>query len=357
MARSRVQKDLTDQRVRSLAVLQIDHLHVVLKEIVIFLRARLDGRIRQQDEDRILPLLARADLTPQRRRLVEIGADAQAFDGLQDAMIEASHRLGAASAIFLAPWSYLLFWGSEKGLDLPIPLTAVALGLAAACAGFGLSQGWQERTAQRALRKFAACLRGWSLMRLTKFSLQPMREILERLRAYLPPFSPRTAATHIPIDMRPPVAQERVGVPRPGTEQEMVNHILRHIVDLEPGVGSIKRVAREIRTHGRSRGDVLLLADDLVAIEAKLSDWKRALGQAALNLTVVDRSYVAMWSGHVPPSLLVSAEEHGIGVVEVSSDGLQIVVRSIAGTPDPTARCIVLQRLEDDVRLREGASD
>lgn len=147
MARARVQKDLTDMRAQSLALLQTDHLQVVLREIVLFLMGALDGRIRPQDADRVLPLLARADLSPQRRRLMEIGADAADFDRLQDAMIRASHRLGAVASVFLVPWTYLLFWGSERGLDLPVALTVAAWGQAAACVGYGVAQAWQERAA------------------------------------------------------------------------------------------------------------------------------------------------------------------------------------------------------------------
>jgi hypothetical protein len=147
MAGSRVQKDLTDHRAQALTRLQTDHLYVVLREIVIFLRRSLDGRIREQDEDRIVPLLARADLGPQRRRLAEIAADAMDFERLQDLQIQASRRLGWAAAVFLLPWTYLLFWGSEKGVDLPVALTTAALGIAASAIGYGVAQAWQERTA------------------------------------------------------------------------------------------------------------------------------------------------------------------------------------------------------------------
>jgi hypothetical protein len=158
MARSRVHRDLTDLRATALARLQTDHMYVVLREIVIFLRTALDGRIREQDEERIVPLLARADLGTQRRRLAEIAADALDFERLQDLQVEASHRLGWAASAFLLPWTYLLFWGSEKGVDLPVSLTSGCWGVAAAAIGYGAAQAWQERTASV---RFAALHRAY----------------------------------------------------------------------------------------------------------------------------------------------------------------------------------------------------
>lgn len=193
-------------------------------------------------------------------------------------------------------------------------------------------------------------------MGLHDATLRRVRAGIERLWALRPQRPHAHVADQGPDQQQPAVRRARIQAPRPATELEVVAEILRHVQDLEPSLGSIQRVASEIRTHGRSRADILLLANDLVSIEAKLSDWRRALGQAALNVTVVDRSYVAMWAGRISHSLTEMAEEHGIGVIEVHPDGLEIVVKAIPGSPDATARAKVLQRLEEGVMHPEGSA-
>lgn len=153
LARSRVQLGLTDQRAQALTLLQTNHLQIVLAEVVTFVVHEMNqmiGRSHKERADRIPVFLARADLGAQRKRLVEIGDDAMAFDRLQDDMVTCAHRCGWAAGLFLIPWGYLLFWGSEKGIQLPVWLTAAAWGLAAAAIGYGVAQAWQERTAATA---------------------------------------------------------------------------------------------------------------------------------------------------------------------------------------------------------------
>lgn len=135
--------------------------------------------------------------------------------------------------------------------------------------------------------------------------------------------------------------------PRPATEAEIVARIVEHLGDLVGSASSL-HFAAEVRTHGRSRADVLVLADDdLVAVEAKLTDWRRALGQAALNQSVVDLSYVAMWQGRTSPDLLTHAAAEGIGVVGVSPGGLSVLVSPRRGRPDPTVRSALVARLHE----------
>jgi hypothetical protein len=143
--------------------------------------------------------------------------------------------------------------------------------------------------------------------------------------------------------------------PRPASESEVVDRILQHVRQIVEPARDLQ-VATEVRTHGRSRADVLVLADDrLIAIEAKLSDWRRALGQAALNQSVADLSYVAMWAGRIPAALLEHAEKEGIGVIAVSVDHLALVVSASAGRPDQTARRACQVRLHEAVLAQDGA--
>lgn len=155
------------------------------------------------------------------------------------------------------------------------------------------------------------------------------------------PAEPMVQATGAPVTAK---------VPRPTTEAEVVAQVVRLVRDLEPALGHVRQIATEVRSHGRSRTDVMILARDLVAVEVKLSDWKRAFGQAVLNTTVVDASYVAMWSGYISLALVDAAEEHGIGIIAVHPDGLKVVVPARTGTPDPAAKAAVLERLADGAR-------
>src|SRR5262245_135661 len=83
------------------------------------------------------------------------------------------------------------------------------------------------------------------------------------------------------------------------TESELVRSMLRRLNAEWP----IRACAVEVRSHGRSRADVCVRIRDIyasfgsdliVGIEAKLSDWRRALRQAVLNQCAVDGSFIAM---------------------------------------------------------------
>lgn len=78
---------------------------------------------------------------------------------------------------------------------------------------------------------------------------------------------------------------------------------------------------REIK-HYERRIDVATIRSDtnqLWAIEAKTTDWSRALSQAIVNMAAAERSYIAMYSKHahrVPVSVL---EKYGIGLIAIGT--------------------------------------
>jgi hypothetical protein len=85
-------------------------------------------------------------------------------------------------------------------------------------------------------------------------------------------------------------------------------------------------VALEIKSHGRARTDVLVLQDkEVLGVEVKVSDWKRALAQAVLNRYCFDRSYIALWSTAISDTVIAEAENHGVGVIAVAEDSVRIV--------------------------------
>lgn len=80
-------------------------------------------------------------------------------------------------------------------------------------------------------------------------------------------------------------------------------------------------VGREIR-HYEKRIDIVTIksdTDELWAIEAKISDWTRAISQAIVNQATSEKSYIALHSKNVhrvPPTIL---EQFGIGLISVGT--------------------------------------
>jgi hypothetical protein len=68
--------------------------------------------------------------------------------------------------------------------------------------------------------------------------------------------------------------------------------------------------------------------NELVSIELKLHDWKRAISQACLNLRVSNFSYVALpepvWD-RIDTRIYSAAIEHGIGLLSVDGVTRQVM--------------------------------
>ncbi len=129
---------------------------------------------------------------------------------------------------------------------------------------------------------------------------------------------------------------------RPTSEEELVALLLQHLSRL---LGRRQRIACEVRTHGRARTDVCMLDQgELVAIEVKLSHWRRAIGQALLNTYYADRSYIALWDDAVSDVVVQSALIRGIGVIGVGRTDAKVVSEAPIGCPDEALRARVLAR-------------
>jgi len=132
--------------------------------------------------------------------------------------------------------------------------------------------------------------------------------------------------------------------PLPKSEAEMVAALVSRLGDL----GDVTAAAAEVRLHGRSRADICaIVGGELVAIEVKRFDWRRAIGQAALNRLCVDQSYIALWTGRVPRGAVVEAARHGIGVIGISVAALELVLPAGPATPDSIVRERLLKALEE----------
>lgn len=126
------------------------------------------------------------------------------------------------------------------------------------------------------------------------------------------------------------------------TEAELVGTLRGYLT--EPG----HIVLEEVRSHGRARIDLLLWDGEcLIGIEAKLRDWNKAIGQAALNRQCVDRSYVAMCSQNVTTTLLAEAARFGLGVMSVDAEGATVALHPDHGDPIPELRHRIFELMGD----------
>jgi hypothetical protein len=69
---------------------------------------------------------------------------------------------------------------------------------------------------------------------------------------------------------------------------------------------------------------------ELVAIELKISDWRKALWQACVNLQVAHRSYIAIWHefAHRPSRHKELIDSYGVGLMVVHPGDARIVMPS-----------------------------
>lgn len=65
-----------------------------------------------------------------------------------------------------------------------------------------------------------------------------------------------------------------------------------------------------------------------ISVELKISNWKRALWQAAVNTELADKSYVALWESSIDRALANRAlfESYGVGIISVSRQGASFIL-------------------------------
>lgn len=96
--------------------------------------------------------------------------------------------------------------------------------------------------------------------------------------------------------------------------------------------GTSSTFAREVPFYEK-RIDLLVLphrGSELISIEAKVDDWRRAYGQAIVNLAAADFSYIALWErrlGSIDKEALIAM---GIGLISVGAswDSVAILIKA-----------------------------
>lgn len=143
---------------------------------------------------------------------------------------------------------------------------------------------------------------------------------------------------------------------RPKTELVLVDQLVRRMRTLWP----VRAVGCEVRSHGRCRTDACALlrplgdpdtAPLLIGVEAKLTDWQRAVKQAVLNRYAVDASFVAVPAAIAAGGLIDAASQHGVGVLAVGESDLLVLLPAPVVTPDHALRARMLTQLRP-VRAR-----
>jgi len=101
--------------------------------------------------------------------------------------------------------------------------------------------------------------------------------------------------------------------------------------------------ATEVSAHGRSRTDICVFVDgQLIAIEAKLSNRRRAIGQAFFNRYYADQSYIAVLERHITHGLTEDARKWELGILAISGKGASIAIPAPISRPDLDLRARVI---------------
>lgn len=143
----------------------------------------------------------------------------------------------------------------------------------------------------------------------------------------------------------------------PRTETDIVHSLSIEVRREWP----VSAMGFEVRSHGRCRTDLCLRtsaqANDgspniIIGIEAKMTNWRRALQQAILNRHAVHVSMVAVPSQRGSAELVCLAREYGVGVLAVTKTSLTILSFGVVGAPDAILLRKMNEQLQPVRRLR-----
>ncbi|MGK2860245.1 MAG: hypothetical protein ACSLFQ_23865 [Thermoanaerobaculia bacterium] len=102
---------------------------------------------------------------------------------------------------------------------------------------------------------------------------------------------------------------------------------LRRAVTALEAAGLVHETTRRVRA--RSLADVFL-ARQIIAIEAKMTDWKRALDQAIGNTWFASHSYILLPERPLKREIVSAAMRFGIGILTYDGEVTKTKLRAIA---------------------------
>jgi hypothetical protein len=127
------------------------------------------------------------------------------------------------------------------------------------------------------------------------------------------------------------------------SEVDLVESILRHA---RRRYGRSAVCALELRSHGRAKTDlVVYYSGQVIAIEAKLQQWRRVIVQAVLNTYYADESYVALCERYVSQHVIDEAARFQIGVIAVAGKKVRVVQPAGPLTPNRVLRTRMVEAL------------
>lgn len=119
------------------------------------------------------------------------------------------------------------------------------------------------------------------------------------------------------------------------TEDNLVDAFISHL-ESTSSPWTPRAVIREFDyTSGRT--DVLSLSDEneIIAFEAKLSNWRKAMHQAWRNTSFANQVYVVLPRTHAAAAIKNKAEfsERGVGLCVVDERGVEVIIEGPTSQP------------------------
>lgn len=102
---------------------------------------------------------------------------------------------------------------------------------------------------------------------------------------------------------------------------------LRRTITALHAAGMIRETTNLL--HARSLNDIFL-ARQIIAIEAKMTDWQRAIEQAIANTWFASHSYILLPDRPLSRQLVGLAEHHGIGILTFDGVATKTRIRAAA---------------------------
>jgi len=130
-------------------------------------------------------------------------------------------------------------------------------------------------------------------------------------------------------------------MPKPSQLYESEASLVREFVDLLFRHSLILKTCAVVEEfdYKSGRTDVLSLDenDELVAFEAKISDWRKAIHQAWRNSSFADRYYVVLPKDRSRSAIENRAEFErlGVGLCTVDREGIEIAIESASTSTEP----------------------
>ena len=109
------------------------------------------------------------------------------------------------------------------------------------------------------------------------------------------------------------------------TEQEMVNAVAGRLRN----AGTVAAIG--VPFMARCIDLVLFRDDEIHAIEFKLKDWRRGIGQARDHLLGADYAYVCLPTREPSEALLAACEESGVGLLMFDPEGTEPFQQQASG--------------------------